>query len=470
MKRSVLFLGLFGIVVLLATGLFAMVSYGSPEAPEYDWFWGPVISVREVFSGRYDDHIVVMEGQITTEIDQWWKIYNFVDSTGTISVNFQDSVPAEAIIRNTTVRVIGEADNGEVKVQGLQTLMGFAAQPSATVAQINSGNLDEQDVSVKGKLGNLTDQWWRVYDFSDGTGTVDADLQNEWADNQYPVNRTLMLYGQVDYDNGWRKIDVDLVLLAAFDSPPPTPTPTATAGPPPTKVPTPPPGPTPTPAPGNFKTYLPAVKKFSKAAALPTPTSKPPSEWVWGPPVTQVSQILGGSYDEGVVVVEGRITGLIYEPWMEYNFNDGSGQIKLDFEDEIPTNVIPLNSTVRIIGKVKENNGQRKIDVFGMQTLGTSPATSNATAAQVKSGSLNDQEVSVKGQIGDLIFDEWMLYEYSDGTGTTVVDLENDMTRSQVPQGRTLMIYGKVDGPSAWSWTEPKINVRLILVAAGYGN
>lgn len=74
-----------------------------------------------------------------------------------------------------------------------------------------------------------------------------------------------------------------------------------------------------------------------------------------------------------------------------------------------------------------------------------------------------------KGQISHLIFDGWMLYNIADGTDTTVVDLENLMTRAQVPQGRTL-VYRKVDPPSFWSWTEHKINVRLILVAAGYGN
>ena len=157
---------------------------------------------------------------------------------------------------------------------------------------------------------------------------------------------------------------------------------------------------------------------------------------------------------------------MVNQPWMEYDFTDGTGTALLDFEDEIPTNVIPLNTTVRIIGDVVENNGRRKIDVDGLQTLGASPARANATAAQVNAGGLVDQEVSLKGQIKDLVYDAWNLWEFQDGTGKTEVDLENKLTRAQVPQHRTMVVYGQVDE----DFGEYKVDSRLMLVAGSYGN
>ena len=50
-------------------------------------------------------------------------------------------------------------------------------------------------------------------------------------------------------------------------------------------------------------------------------------QWVWGPPVTPLSQIVGGCCDGQVVVVEGQVTGpadSLPESWKIYNFTDGT--------------------------------------------------------------------------------------------------------------------------------------------------
>ena len=131
-----------------------------------------------------------------------------------------------------------------------------------------------------------------------------------------------------------------------------------------------------------------------------------------------------------------------------------------DFEDEIPANAIPLNQTVRIIGKVYYNN-YRKIDVFGLQTLGNVSATASHTVSQIEANCCEDIEVAVEAQFGANQDQYWNWYEFSDGVATTIADLENDLTDSQVPKNHTLLLFGKGDD----YFGDPKINARLMLFA-----
>jgi uncharacterized protein YdeI (BOF family) len=428
--------------MVLAVAVPAVLSQGSSAAPEDDWFWGPPLTCAQVFSGQFDDRIVVVEGKVGAQTIPQWNVYSFTDGTATINVNFGDEVPAAAIPKDTTVRIIGEADNGEVDVEGLQTLGTTTAKPNATVAQINSGGLDEKDVAVEGQIGDQDPDYpgWNYFGFSDGTGTTLVNLADELKSAQIPQNRTLMIFGQAKENWGTRELDSDLMLLAAGDEPEP-----------------PPPD-------GEYKIFMPLATYGRKTAPPPA------NGWVWGPPVTPVSQILAGGHDEQIVVVEGQIAELIsfYPPgYKNFWFNDGSGRIEADFEDYVPLAAIPLNKTVRIIGDVNENNGQRKIDVDGLQTLGSVAAQPDATVAKIKAGDYPDETaIAVKGEFGNLVADAWNIYEFSDSTGTIDADLENKLSDGQVPRKRTLLLYGQAE-QDLGQW---KIDAGLMLVASAYGN
>ena len=135
-------------------------------------------------------------------------------------------------------------------------------------------------------------------------------------------------------------------------------------------------------------------------------------DWFWGP-TTSIANIKNGCCDEAVVVVEGWITTQTDPNWNEFDFFDIGGQkITLDFEDEIPALAIVGGPTIRIIGKVNNNQGNYKIDVYGEETLGGVNATPNTTVAQVNSGNMKDQEVVLQGKFGDKLPNpqgwEWM--------------------------------------------------------------
>ena len=224
MKKLVVVPSLLILVIVLAVAVPVVVSQSSPVAPANGWFWIANRTAAEVFSGQYDGAIVVLEGKIGQQYEPLpWKRFSFTDSTGEITVNFYDAVPTEVIPRNTTVRVIGEADQGEVDVAGLQTLATTAAEPNATVAQINAGDRDEQEVAVKGQIGAKDNSFppeWNYYGFSDGTGTIPVDLVDELTADRIPQNRTLLIYGKAENRSGDREIDAGLMLLAAAGGPP----------------------------------------------------------------------------------------------------------------------------------------------------------------------------------------------------------------------------------------------------------
>ena len=224
MKRTVAFSSMLVFVLVLTATVPAVFSQDSPATPANGWFWGPTLTCAQVFSGQFDDQIVVVEGQVGAKVDpQEWNIYLFSDGTATINANFGDGVPAKAIPQDSTVRVIGKADSGEVDVEGLQTLGATSATPSATVAQINAGTFDGQDVVVKGLIGDQDPGFpgWNYYNFSDGTGTVLVDLADELTSDQIPQNQTLLLFGKVEDKSGQREIDSELMLLAEEGEPPP---------------------------------------------------------------------------------------------------------------------------------------------------------------------------------------------------------------------------------------------------------
>ncbi|MCB0060081.1 MAG: NirD/YgiW/YdeI family stress tolerance protein, partial [Caldilineaceae bacterium] len=245
-KMTVLIVALVALAIAAPLAMSASQQTAPVRAPD-DWFWGPTITVAQAFSGQFDDQIVVVEGQVGNQVDPIpWNIFLFSDNTATIRANFEDNVPGAAIPRNSTVRLIGEIDQGELDVEGLQTMGTVPVQPDATAAQINNGWYDGQNVIAQGMIGDLVYEPWNLFEFSDSTGTTKVDLQNDLTLQQIPRDRTIMVFGDVDVDAGQRKIDTGLMLLQGSGGQP-TATPTATSVPP-TATPTATPqGPTATP-------------------------------------------------------------------------------------------------------------------------------------------------------------------------------------------------------------------------------
>ncbi len=456
MKRTTI-IGLALTVLILATVAWAadatansVTATVGPQAPTA-WFWGPVVNTREVFLGDYDDRTVVVEGQIGERVDpQAWNIYLFTGSDDTsgdyvLRINLPDAMPTADVPRTATVRIIGEPNNAEIDVFGLELMGETAVTASAAVNQINAGEFDDENVVVEGQIGELVDDLFNIYRFSDATGTVDANFQDELASSQLPFGRSSIIYAQVKSNNGARELDADMILLASSNGGQETPTPTTAK-----------------------LTYFPYIAKVADGASptstpVPTVTAEPPTAWVWNTSHT-VTQINGGCCDQQVVVVEGVVGAKdnTNPDWNEYNFSDDSGSIMLDFEDQIPAAAIPQDGTVRVIGKA-ENNNYRKIDVYGIQTLGNVSAQPNRTVAEISGGCCEGQDVAVKGTLGalDENYPGWNIYDFSDGGATIKANLEDDLAGGQAPLDRAILIFGEVSD----LFGEPELDADLMLIA-----
>lgn len=485
--------GLFTIVGFVFMMALVASRLGAQEPPRSAdaWFWQTTHTVQEAWNAN--EEVVVVEGTIGNPVPpEAWNRYQFGDGGDFVLVlNFGDDVPAEAIPKNTTVRIVGEAEDAEVDVQGLETMATMSQSPSATASGINSGSFNDQPVSVKGVIGNQQSgppDHWNYYDFTDSTGTTTVDLpdQDEFPRHLVPQGRTSMVYGKAKNGNGHR-VDSELILLANFGGlPQPTPTntvpptattppevtPTATTPPEATPTATVPPAPTNTPIPGlNRKAYLPVNLKPALVVPQPTPTAtaQPPSGWVWDVTNT-VSQINGRCCDDDVVVVEGQIGnkitgGGVPDSWNYYEFSDGTGTIPLDFEDEVPASAIPQNATVRVLGEPGENNNIHKIEVDALQILGTVSVQTNATAAGINSGSFEDVDVALIGRFGKLTQEWYLWFDFTDSTGTTTADIgNNDISPSLIPKDRDVWIFG--EGGEDFGWN--KVDTDYFLIAEDY--
>ena len=65
MKRSVVLAAVLGLALVVVAVVPALVFQTSPAASAYDWVRSPPVSVSDILTGRYDEQIVVVEGQIT---------------------------------------------------------------------------------------------------------------------------------------------------------------------------------------------------------------------------------------------------------------------------------------------------------------------------------------------------------------------------------------------------------------------
>ena len=436
------------------------------------WYWQTTHTVQEAWNA--DEDVVVVEGKIGEQIEPLpWNRYQFGDGGDFVLIlNFGDGVPAEAIPQNVTVRIVGEAENAEVDVQGLETMDALSLQPNATAAGINSGSFRDQQVSIKGQIGNQQSgppDYWNYYDFKDSTGTTTADLpdQDEFPRHLVPKDRTSMIYGQAKNGNGER-VDSELILLANFgDTTPPTAT--ATTAPPTATL---PPGITPTPTntpqPGSdSKVYLPVI--LAPGGAKPPTPEPPPSDWVWEKTNT-VAEVNGRCCDDQVVVVEGKVgdkivDGSIPASYNYYEFSDSTGTMTLDFEDEIPASAIPQNVTVRVLGEPGENNNVHKFEVDALQTLGAVSVQTNATAVGINSGSFEDQNVVLIGRFGKLTQEWYLWFDFTDNTGTTTADIgNNDLSESHMPKDRDAAIFG--EGGQDFGWN--KVDTDYFLIAKSY--
>ncbi len=181
------------------------------------WFWKKTHTIQQAFNA--DEEIVVVEGQVGQQVEPAaWNIFMFGDGGDfDIRANFGDSVPAGAIPIGKTVRIVGEAEDGEVDVHGLQILESLAVEPNATAKGINDNDFVDQDVSLRGQIGNKIAEfdWWNYYQFTDSTGTTTVDLpdEGELTTDLIPQNIICMIYGRAK-NSTTPRVDSDYILLS----------------------------------------------------------------------------------------------------------------------------------------------------------------------------------------------------------------------------------------------------------------
>ena len=195
--------------------------------------------------------------------------------------------------------------------------------------------------------------------------------------------------------------------------------------------------------------------------------------WFYGP-ATPFSQVLSGSLDERVVVLEGQFTRRSNNAWgdLDYEFSDGSRTVVVGFDNETPSQAIPLNSTVRIMGKVKRDNGQREIDIEGLESI------NNLNLNTITVGQANqrreDENVVVKGQYkgnvlsgadGNVPWPSWNYYNFEDSTGATLANVQDFVPSKWVPRNRTVTLVGEMDE----FFGSPEIQIELTVLTAGSG-
>jgi uncharacterized protein YdeI (BOF family) len=69
--------------------------------------------------------------------------------------------------------------------------------------------IDGRHVTVEGQVTQILG--YEHYIFSDGTGTIQLDAPDDFPPSYFPLNRKLVINGEVGYDDGVLEIDVDWV-------------------------------------------------------------------------------------------------------------------------------------------------------------------------------------------------------------------------------------------------------------------
>jgi len=189
-------------------------------------------------------------------------------------------------------------------------LLVFAFSTGATAQQ--QGNT----VTVKGYVTQYLDDDELM--FTDGTSTVKIEIENGSA-RQLPLNTPITMTVQIKEEEGNNKFEVNLVSWE----------------------------------PVNAQA---ATDSTAKAKPQPAPAL----------PITTVAEIKTKPVNNQRVVLNGQITQKIGKE--SYLFNDGTGMIVLDIDDDVPASAVPMNQPLIIFGQVDIEDGRVEVDVTGIQS------------------------------------------------------------------------------------------------------
>jgi uncharacterized protein YdeI (BOF family) len=89
-----------------------------------------------------------------------------------------------------------------------------SSDPTATtIGEILANPVEDRLVTIEGQVTQILG--YEHYAFSDGTGTIQLDAPDEFPSSYFPLNKKLVVRGEVDHEDGVLEIDVDWVTPAS---------------------------------------------------------------------------------------------------------------------------------------------------------------------------------------------------------------------------------------------------------------
>ncbi len=99
-----------------------------------------------------------------------------------------------------------------VMLAGIASSDQYNDPTATTISEIFANPMDDRHVTVEGRVTQILG--FGHYAFSDGTGTIQLDA-DEFPSSSFPLNRNLVVRGEIDYDDGVLEIDVNWVVPAS---------------------------------------------------------------------------------------------------------------------------------------------------------------------------------------------------------------------------------------------------------------
>ena len=171
-------------------------------------FTGVLASPTQQAAGQ----TVTLTGYVTKYLDD--DEVMFTDGTNTVKLELKNA-PASSLPVNTpltiTVQIVEPDDGGfEVNLVSVDKTGESASEspagpnlPIKTVAEIQASPVNDQPVVIRGQITQHLAQLGRdKYLFSDGTGMIVLDVDDDVPQSAVPLNQQIIVFGQIDVDDG----------------------------------------------------------------------------------------------------------------------------------------------------------------------------------------------------------------------------------------------------------------------------
>ena len=100
-----------------------------------------------------------------------------------------------------------------ILLAGIASSAPYTDPTATTIGEIHANPVDDRHVTLEGQVTQALG--FGHYTFSDGTGTIMLDAPDEFPSSYFPLNKPLIVRGEVDHDDGVLEIDVDWVTPAS---------------------------------------------------------------------------------------------------------------------------------------------------------------------------------------------------------------------------------------------------------------